>query len=93
MATLLLTREQKGAKIAPEDIEVVNESSFYVKSQSGKIGYSVTNYRGEWECDCPDHRYRRCECKHIVAVKSKLSALKSCIVEDRFKLNLWEAQQ
>jgi len=91
MATIMLTRAEKGAKIAAQDVEQINASTFFVKSQSGKAGYSVTNFRGKWTCDCPDHKFRQIECKHIIAVKGKLSATKSCIPESRFKLNLFEA--
>lgn len=42
---------------------------FYVKSQSGHGVYTVSNTQGGWVCDCPDHRYRMVECKHIWAIK------------------------
>jgi len=42
---------------------------FYVKSQSGHGVYTVANTPSGWACDCPDHRYRMVECKHIWAVR------------------------
>ena len=68
MATQLINRKQRGEQIQPQDIEQINFSTFWVKSQSGKGGYSVTEFKGKWSCDCPDNRYRGVTCKHIHAV-------------------------
>ncbi|MGA3111586.1 MAG: SWIM zinc finger family protein [Candidatus Bathyarchaeia archaeon] len=88
MATTLTTRQERGAKISAQGIERINETSFWVKSQSGKGGYSVTMFQGKWTCDCPDNRFRGVTCKHVYAVESALSgAGKSW----RFSLGLWEA--
>lgn len=45
------------------------QDTFYVKSQSGHGVYTVSNTERGFLCDCPDHRYRMVECKHIWAVK------------------------
>jgi hypothetical protein len=68
MATQVLSRKQRGDRIAPEDIVQINSSSFFVKSQTGRSGYSVTRVGQSWTCDCPDHKYRQIQCKHIHAV-------------------------
>jgi hypothetical protein len=66
-------------------LEKVNFSTFWVKSQSGKGGYSVTNFNGVWSCDCPDNRYRQIKCKHIYAVEASVSGA------GKSWLGLWEA--
>lgn len=40
---------------------------FWVESSSGEGHYRVdlTCYDGQGKCDCPDHRIRQRECKHI----------------------------
>lgn len=68
MATQVLSRKQRGDKIAPEDIVQINPSSYFVKSQSGTSGYAVTRFGQRWSCDCPDYKYRQIQCKHIHAV-------------------------
>lgn len=90
MATQILTRKQRGEKIAeaPQSIERINGSSYWVKSQSGNAGYSVTLFEGRWTCDCPDVRFRQEECKHIFAVKTMIT---KHVLTNRFKLDLWEA--
>jgi hypothetical protein len=85
MATQILTRKQRGERILPQDIERLNELSFWVKSQSGKDGYSVTLYGGRWTCDCPDYRFRGMTCKHIFAAQS----VQSKKPKEKFSLNLW----
>jgi putative transposase len=87
MATQVLSRKERGSKIASEDIVEINKMSYFVKSQSGKSGYAVTRAGQSWVCDCPDHKYRQVECKHIHAVVSQLTP------KMRFTLNLWEASQ
>ena len=72
MATQILTRKQRGERIIPQDIEQINPSTFWVRSQSGKAGYSVTMFQGKWTCDCFDHKFRGIKCKHIYAVESKI---------------------
>jgi len=90
MATQIQTRKERGDKIAPEDIIEINSSSYFVKSQSARGGYSVTRAGRNWTCDCPDHKYRQVECKHIHAVQAQLSKL-SAVPAHRFSLGLWEA--
>jgi len=90
MATQILTRKQRGDMIAPEDIEQINPSSFFVKSQRGRGGYSVTKAGQSWACDCFDHKFRGIKCKHIHAVESQASKLPFNPAQ-RFVLGLWEA--
>jgi hypothetical protein len=88
MATQILTRKQRGEQIQPQDIVQINQSSFFVKSQTSRSGYSVTRAGQSWMCDCPDHKYRDIKCKHIFAVESALSG-----VGRDWRLGLWEKSE
>jgi hypothetical protein len=90
MATQVLTRKQRGNRIAPEDIVELNPSSFFVKSQTSHSGYSVTRVGQDWTCDCPDYKFHHAECKHIFAVEAQIEEQ---TLMSRFKLNLWEASR
>lgn len=88
MATTIQTRKQRGEKIIADDIEQINSSSFFVKSQTGRSGYSVTRAGQSWACDCPDYRFHQAKCKHIFAVEAEISEQP---IKSRFVLNLWES--
>jgi putative transposase len=71
-------REQRGISILAKDqIKVINDSTYYVHSQSRDGWYLVTKkssrFRVGFKCECPDFTYRKLECKHIHAVKFLLS--------------------
>jgi len=88
ITTKLLTREERGKNIPARDIFQFNPESFWVKSQSSPHGgYSVTNFGGKWECDCPDYRFRQMPCKHVYAVEAALKPKPKLI------LSVWEAPQ
>jgi hypothetical protein len=87
MATQILTRKQRGDRIAPEDIVELNPSSYFVKSQTGKSGYAVTNVGQSWVCDCPDYRFHKSNCKHIYAVLNFLDRQR---LSQKLKLGLWQ---
>jgi hypothetical protein len=90
MATTVLTRKQRGERITPQDIVQINPSSFFVRSQSGRSGYSVTKVGQDWTCDCPDYTFHHAECKHIFAVEAQIEEQ---TLMSRFKLNLWDASR
>jgi transposase-like protein len=50
-------------------IKKMFEGIYLVRSQSGRGNYTVSETPHGWVCQCPDHRYREVECKHIWAVK------------------------
>src|SRR5437867_6633354 len=66
-----LTIAAKGAQI-----KRINKLSYSVRSQSNGLWYSVVEEYGNsiegtkarWVCSCPDHLYRKVQCKHIYAV-------------------------
>jgi putative transposase len=75
-------REMKGLAIAAQGAQIkrINKVSYNVQSQSSGLWYSVTReygsekfprwytQEGGWKCTCPDHVYRKVQCKHIYAV-------------------------
>lgn len=69
------TRQERGMTIAqaPNQVNRIDECLYIVESQSGNGEYTVNKVNGEWLCDCPDHVYRRVECKHIFAVEVSAS--------------------
>lgn len=44
--------------------------SFVVPSSSGEGSYVVKETERGWVCDCPHHKYRHVECKHIKLVRA-----------------------
>jgi len=52
-----------------DTITQLDENTFAVPSQHGNGLYQVTRLDSGWACTCPDHVYRKVECKHICAVK------------------------
>ena len=76
MATVVLSREEKGRLIAekPNQIQQMDAWSYKVASQSRDICYDVVHREnGSWICSCLDFHYRALEqhqivrCKHIIA--------------------------
>src|SRR5208283_5224629 len=71
---LTTTREERGQAIAQLDnqIKMIDEFLYIVKSQSNNGEYTVNKINGELVCDCPDNTYRHVKCKHIHAVEFSL---------------------
>jgi transposase-like protein len=64
-------RQLKALTIAgqSDQIKRINAVTYKVKSQSSDIWYDVIHvYKQDWTCTCPDHTFRKVECKHIQAV-------------------------
>lgn len=52
-----------------DQIRRVNQITYKVKSQTSETWYDVVyKYNIGWICSCPDHTYRKAECKHIQSV-------------------------
>lgn len=68
-------RQQKGREIAQmgNQIKRIDAHTYIVKSQSSNGEYQVSKNLDGWGCECPDHRYRRIKCKHIISVEVSLS--------------------
>ncbi len=85
MATVVLSREEKGRIIAAKSNQIVRlEDRFYkVASQSSQVMYDVIKKKASsgWLCTCPDFQYRSVQCKHIWAVQFSLAVRK--VVEAR----------
>lgn len=77
-------RQQRGKEIYNTlgQIKKLYEGIYLVKSQSKQGTYTVTETPHGWVCQCPDHRHREVECKHIWAVKFLLK-IKKKIRENR----------
>jgi len=72
LQTLKHRRENRGVEMIASNFEIkqLDESTYLVPSQTekGKF-YQVVNVSEVWECECPDHRFRRVKCKHAWAVE------------------------
>ncbi|HEV2192769.1 MAG TPA: DDE-type integrase/transposase/recombinase [Nitrosopumilaceae archaeon] len=54
-----------------DQIKRINAVTYKVKSQNSDFWYDVKHpYKsdGNWICSCPDHEFRKVECKHIKSV-------------------------
>lgn len=52
-----------------DQIRRINQTSYKVKSQTSETWYDVIyKYNIGWICSCPDHIFRKVECKHIGSV-------------------------
>jgi putative transposase len=79
MATVVITREERGRMIAekPNQIQRLDDKFYKVNSQSRKIMYDVCRsdkFAMRWVCSCLDWQFRQVKCKHIWAceISSKL---------------------
>ena len=64
-------RQMKALAIAGLDNQVkrIDSLTYKVKSQTSDVWYDVAFQRRDgWHCSCPDHIYRKVECKHILSV-------------------------
>jgi transposase-like protein len=72
MATVVLSREERGRIIAEKSNQVqrLSEKFYKVASQNGHGMYDVVRTKTfaiGWMCNCPDFTYRQAKCKHIWA--------------------------
>ena len=68
-------RRALGIVARGDRIEKVAPDRHTVRSQTDEsTTYSVVRRRSSWSCDCPDHRFRNAQCKHILAVMSLVEA-------------------
>lgn len=78
MATVIITREERGRMIAeqPNQIQRLDERNYKVVSQSGQGMYDIIRsdkFAMRWVCICPDWTHRQVKCKHIWAVEFSLA--------------------
>jgi transposase-like protein len=71
--TQISTREMKALTIVGQNDQIkrINAVTYKVKSQNSDFWYDVKHpYKsdGNWTCTCPDHEFRKVECKHIKSV-------------------------
>jgi putative transposase len=67
----MVNRQQLGQVIAQtfRGVRRINQSRYFIKSQSGNGKYEVHKNELGWVCSCADHEYRGVRCKHIYAVE------------------------
>jgi len=63
----------------------VSKETFIIPSQSGKGKYKVTS-KNSWSCTCPDFKYRKLECKHILSIKLWMKLKQKISSEDTLEL-------
>lgn len=80
-------RIMRGLAIAAQARHVrrKDNQTFRVKAQSRGGSYVVTRQGSEWTCNCPDHYYRKVECKHIHAAKMELAMGDSLEIFETYK--------
>ena len=68
------SREEKSKEFRKYDLIRIRDGYYYVKSQTTNREYVVflskIGSHDTWECNCPDHMYRRKHCKHIRAIEN-----------------------
>ena len=68
-------KKERGLEIANKkesQISRIDYATYKVLSQNGNGEYIVCLSENEWDCKCPDHRFRGVKCKHIWAVEFSL---------------------
>lgn len=64
-------RQSKAKELrAQHKVHIIRKGVYRVKSHYGKGHYVVIKVGRKWMCSCPDYKYRRVQCKHILAVES-----------------------
>ena len=59
------------------------KSHYVIKSQSdSSVTYNVTVDKCKWTCDCPDHKFRKSQCRHILAVMAFVNESEATAVVD-----------
>ncbi len=79
MNTVMNPRETRGLAIVEateNQITPVKDNFYTVLSQSGNGSYNISKLNGEWDCSCPDHKFRNVKCKHVWAVEFSLKMRK-----------------
>jgi putative transposase len=55
--------------LAHDKVDLINDFTYRVWSQSGNSYYIVVREGLEWKCECSDFKFNRVVCKHIHAVE------------------------
>jgi transposase-like protein len=88
-------RKLRGVQLlAHNKVEMINDSTFRVSSQSGQGSYVVVRKGLNWVCECADFEFNRVVCKHIYAVEQYWQGLRRTIPHDAERLEeLCEPEQ
>ena len=68
--------------MAHNKVEMINDSTFRVLSQSGQGSYVVVRKGLNWVCECADFEFNRVVCKHIYAVEQYWQGLRRAVPHD-----------
>ncbi len=73
-------RKLRGVQLlAHNKVEMINDATFRVSSQSGKGSYLVVRKGLNWVCECADFEFNHTVCKHIYAVEQYSKRLRRTI--------------
>lgn len=67
--TLLANHRKESGKLLQNDVKIVSDNDYKIKSSDRKNTYHVIATKIGWVCSCPDHIFRGVKCKHIYAVE------------------------
>lgn len=77
------SRKLRGVQLlAQNKVDMINDSTFRVFSQSGKGSYIVVRKGLNWVCECADFDFNRTVCKHIYAVEQHWQNLRRAVPHD-----------
>ena len=77
------SRKLRGVQLlAHNKVEMLNDSTFRVFSQSGQGSYVVVRKGLNWVCECADFEFNRVICKHIYAVEQYSKRLRRAVPSD-----------
>jgi len=74
------SRKLRGTQLlAHSKVEMINDSTFRVWSQSSQGSYVVVRKGLNWVCECADFEFNRAVCKHIYAVEQYWQGLRRTV--------------
>lgn len=74
------SRKLRGVQLlAHNKVEMINDVTFRVSSQSGSGSYVVVRKGLNWVCECADFEFNHVVCKHIYAVEQYWQGLRRTI--------------
>ena len=73
--------------LAHNKVEMINDSTFRVFSQSGQGSYIVVRKGLNWVCECADFEFNHVVCKHIYAVEQYSKRLRRTIPSEVERLD------
>jgi len=69
-------REQRAQLITDDQIKKIDNYTYKVKSQNSDKWYDVISTESGFVCSCPDAKFRKVTCKHLIALEISLEIRK-----------------